>query len=96
MPVAVVGQQVDIAIQGGMLTQSRFGFGIPLYRSEVVALVAAVPGVSDVTCLRFAFTGEDRRLRQVLAPAGGQILRLDNDRTAPGNGQVTYRLKDVR
>lgn len=96
VPVAIVGQQVDNAIQAGLLTPGRFGFGVPLYRSEVVAMVATVPGVADVTCLRFAFTGEERRLREVLAPARGQVLRLDNDRTAPGNGQVTYRLKGVR
>jgi hypothetical protein len=93
--VAVVGQQIDNAIQAGLLTPGRFGFGTSLYRSAAVALVATVPGVADVTCPRFAFTGEARR-REVLTPARGQILRLDNDPMAPANGQITYRLKGVR
>lgn len=94
--VAVVARQVDSAIQGDLLAPGQFTFGVPLYRSAVVALVAAVPGVLDVTCLRFAFTGEGDRRREVLTPARGQVLRLGNDPRAPGNGQVSYRMKGIR
>ncbi len=84
--VAVAGPQIDSAIQVSLVAPGRFCFGVSLTRSTVVALVAAVPGVEDVTCLRFAFTGEDseRRRRDILTPARGQILRLDND---PGNAR---------
>lgn len=94
--VAVAGQQIDSAIQASFLAPGTFTFGVSLYRSAVVALVAAVPGVADVTCLRFAFTGEGHRRREVLRPARGQILRLDNDPRSPGDGQLIYRLKGVR
>ena len=94
--VAVAGPQIDSAIQASLVAPGTFSFGDSLYRSAVVALVAAVPGVADVTCLRFAFTGEGRRRREVLTPARGQILRLDNDSGDPGSGQIIYRLRGVR
>ena len=94
--VGLAGQQIDSAIQASLLAPGTFAFGTSLYRSAVVALVAAVPGVADVTCLRFAFTGEERRRREVLTPARGQILRLDNDPRIPANGQISYRLRGVR
>lgn len=96
--LAAVGQQIDDALRRSLLAPGRFGFGVSLPCSTVVALVAAVPGVEDVTCLRFAFTGEDseRRRRDMLTPARGQILRLDNVPGTPGSGQITYRLKGAR
>ncbi len=94
--VGLAGQQIDSAILASLLAPGTFAFGVSLYRSAVVALVAAVPGVADVTCLRFAFTGEERGRREVLTPARGQILRLDNNPRVPRNGQITYRLRGVR
>lgn len=94
--VGLAGQQIDSAIQASLLAPGTFAFGVSLYRSAVVALVAAVPGVADVTCLRFAFTGAERGRREVLTPARGQILRLDNNFRIPGNGQISYRLRGVR
>ena len=83
--LAAVGPQIDERDPGAASWRpGRFAFGDSLHCSAVVALVAAVPGVEDVTCLRFAFTGEDeRRRREVLTPARGQILRLDNDSRRP-------------
>jgi hypothetical protein len=79
----------------GLFAPDNFTFGTPLYASRVYATAMGVAGVESVTLIRF------QRLRRTAAgelaagkivPAETEMLRLDNDSSAPENGQLELQM----
>ena len=86
---ALVGNGRD-----GFFAPDRFTFGDPLRRSALEAAVQAVPGVRGVTAIRIRPRGVEswRSFDEPEYPvAVNELLRVDNDKAAPGNGVVTVR-----
>ena len=93
-----VREQVLEALVGngrdGFFAPDRFTFGDPLRRSALEAAVQAVPGVRGVTAIRIRPRGVEswRSFDEPEYPvAVNELLRVDNDKAAPGNGVVTVR-----
>ncbi|WP_053227443.1 baseplate J/gp47 family protein [Solirubrobacter soli] len=90
---AALAATVDVTLREGLLTPGRFGFGTRLHRSDLVRMVAALPGVLDVTLARFDWTSRDGSGRlEDLEPPFGHVIRIDNDPAAPEHGTVSFRL----
>ncbi|SHN52971.1 putative baseplate assembly protein [Geodermatophilus obscurus] len=75
----------------GLFHPDRFTFGQPLFLSEVVAAVAAIPGVVSARATRFqrlgmAAAGELEA--EVLRTAPQEIVRLAADVNAPEHGRL--------
>jgi hypothetical protein len=88
----VVGAAVDDALRDAFLRPGRFGFGDALYRSELIAVAASVPGIADVTVRRLAWVGEAAS-RDALVPPFGRVLRIDNDALRPQLDTIVYRFR---
>lgn len=76
-----------------------FGFGTPLYLSEVYRAAMAVPGVAfaEVTrCRRFGRTPAGEIEQGYLKAADLEVLRLDNDRSFPERGTLELTLEGGR
>ncbi len=93
--LAAITTTIDAALAPHVSDPHSFGFATSLYRSEVIAWLAGLPGVLDVTPARFRWTGDarDAPALEHLMPGFGQIIRIDDDPTAPGNGSVSFRLR---
>jgi hypothetical protein len=79
----------------GLFASDNFTFGTPLYASRVYATAMNVAGVESVQLIRF------QRLRRTPAgelaageilPAATEVLRLDNDPSAPENGRLELQM----
>jgi predicted phage baseplate assembly protein len=84
---------VDRALRARLLGPGRFGFGTGLHRSDLVALLAGLPGVADVTLERFAWTSLPGPAHADLQPPFGHVIRIDDDPAAPEHGSVSFRLR---
>lgn len=76
--------------------RSRFGFGQPVWASPIVAAIRALPGIVDVELSTFGFLDEVRvpvSPPEVLAVAGLEIARLDNDVDHPERGVARVRVR---
>jgi hypothetical protein len=83
----------------GFFHPAEFGFGDPLIVSRLYAAIIGVRGVAAVEIDVLTPIGPTDETQQVLARGSlqvfpGQILRLDNDPSAPANGTLTIRVKD--
>lgn len=84
---------------GGFFDPDRFGFGRPVYLSEVVAAATAVEGVAAVEVLEFHRWGEPpgdeiERGRVEVGPL--EIARVRSDPNAPQLGVVDFVLEGGR
>ncbi len=71
-----------------------FGFGRPLYLSQVIARAMEVPGVADARAITFAPIGESSApyLQAGKIPAGPlQVIRVLGTPGAPEDGFITFR-----
>ena len=93
--LAAISPTIDAALAPHISAPHSFGFATSLYRSEVIAWLTGLPGVLDVRLTRFRWTGDarDAPAHEQLTPSFGQIIRIDDDPTAPGNGSVSFRLR---
>lgn len=79
--------------QLGFFHPDNLTFAEPVYLSQVIAAVMEVPGVSSVEAERFQRLGEPSQgeLENGFIPMGRlEIARLDNDPSAPQNGQIDF------
>jgi hypothetical protein len=79
----------------GFFYPDRFGFGQPLYLSQLYAAVMAVEGVESASAKRFQRFGKvaQHELEQgYIAMDRLEIARLDNDRNFPENGVLTLNM----
>jgi predicted phage baseplate assembly protein len=92
--LAGTAEAVDLAIQRAFLDTGSFHFGTALHRSELVTVVAAVPGVVDVSVAQLRWTRQPagEPAAETLLPPLGRILRIDNDPRRPRNGSIGYEL----
>jgi hypothetical protein len=73
----------------GFFAPDNFSFGQPLERSVLEAAIQAVPGVAGVTCIRFRARGRSAGFAEMgdtVAVGANQIIRCDNDPSAPERG----------
>ena len=85
---------IDRALRSSFLAPDRFGFGDALHRSDVLTTIAAVPGVANVSVLRFERYGEYRRdAAETIQPPFGHIVRIDNDGARPQDGVIVYTIR---
>ncbi len=83
----------------GFFHPDRLTFGDGLYVSQVVSAAAARPGVAhvEVTALHRSDRGPAGELAAgVLTLGHGEVVRFDNDRTAPQNGRLCLNLEGGR
>ena len=77
-------------------TPDNFTFGDPLYRAEVEAAVAAVPGVlavDDIELRRRGQTDFAPFTETRIEVGSDRILRLRNDPRRPDQGSLQVRLR---
>jgi predicted phage baseplate assembly protein len=94
----VMGSGETSAGKRGFFHPDNFTFGDPVYLSRIVATAMKVPGVvwvdiddSDGKPNRFQRFGEDSRGeigKGVIVVAPLEIIRVDNDPTAPHHGRI--------
>lgn len=83
----------------GFFHPDALTFGTPIAVSSLVAAVAAVPGVDEVTVTRlqrFAVPDTGALDDGVLQLGPDEIARVDNDPSAPENGTLTLDLRGGR
>ncbi|GHJ47488.1 putative baseplate assembly protein [Catellatospora sp. TT07R-123] len=71
--------------------RGRFTFGQALERSELeiaAQRATGVDGVVSVTCRRRGYTADFQAMGDTLTVAGDEIVRVDNDPSAPGRGSL--------
>jgi hypothetical protein len=99
-----VEEQVLIALFGkggirprvGFFSPDNFTFGQPLERSRVEAVIQAVPGVRAVEGVRIRRRGwfPWRAFSELTYRAGdNELVRVENNRLAPGRGSVSLEMK---
>jgi hypothetical protein len=95
--LAAMSAAVDALVRRELLAPSRRRFGVGLYRSEVVTLLAGIAGVLDVTLLRFDWTRSDPSAPhpEALLPPFGSILQIAQEQAAPQHGSFSFRLRSV-
>jgi len=87
-------QRVLSNAAGGFFAPGTFTFGQPVYQSQLLATVMAVPGVERVEIEKFCrFDGTPATCEEVIIPGPLEIARLDNDESAPYNGRLYMRLE---
>jgi hypothetical protein len=77
----------------GFFSPDAFGFGQPLYVSQVVTAALGVSGVAWVEVKRFGRWHEKSNAAVAIgyvAVAPTDVVRLDNDPNAPQNGQISF------
>lgn len=80
-----------LAAFAALFAPGNFTFGTPLYESRIYAVAMAVAGVESVTVTRMQrlrMTPAGELAAGVIHAAALEILRLDNDPSAPENGQI--------
>ena len=78
---------------------SRFGFGQPLERSALEAVIQALPGVAGVLCIHYRLrdhTAGFQEMGDEVQVGSNQILRCDNDPSRPGNGALSITVQGGR
>ncbi len=83
----------------GFFHPDQLTFGEPIYVSRIIAAAQALAGISAVGASRLErmFAGPDGELEQgFLAIGADEVARLDNDRSLPGHGRLTLRLRGGR
>jgi hypothetical protein len=79
---------------GGFFAPDKFTFGQPVYQSQLLATVMAVPGVERVEIEQFCrFDTTPTTCEEVISPGPLEIARLDNDEAIPSNGRLSIRLE---
>ncbi len=79
----------------GFFHPDAFTFGQPVFLSQLYQAALAVEGVASVEVTRFQRYGKraaGEREKGVLRPADMEIVRLDNDPSAPENGRLTFAM----
>lgn len=80
---------------GGFFAPDNFTFGQPVYQSQLLAAIMAVSGVKRVEIEQFCrFNSPSATCEEVISPGPLEIVRLDNDETAPYNGRLVMRLEN--
>jgi hypothetical protein len=78
----------------GFFAPDHFTFGQPIYQSQLLAVVMAVPGVQQVAIEQFCrFDTAPSTCAEDISPGPLEIVRLDNDETAPYNGMLKIHLE---
>ncbi len=78
----------------GFFNPDHFTFGQPIYQSQLIATVMAVPGVQQVEIEQFCrFDTTPSTCVEDISPGPLEIVRLDNDETAPYNGILKIHLE---
>ncbi|HJT55694.1 MAG TPA: baseplate J/gp47 family protein [Ktedonobacteraceae bacterium] len=95
---SVVGKALAQALsnqEGGFFFPDNFTFGQPIYSSQLIASVLAVAGVQQVEIEQFCrFDITPSTCAEDITPGTLEIVRLDNDATAPYNGILHIHLED--
>ncbi len=79
----------------GFFHPDAFTFGQPVYLSQLYQRALALPGVASVEVTRFQRHGKSpagEREAGVLQPSDLEVIRLDNDPSAPENGRLTFTM----
>ena len=72
----------------------HFTFGQPIYQSQLIATVMAVPGVQQVNVQQFCrFDTTPSTCVEEISAGPLEIVRLDNDEAAPYNGILTIHIE---
>jgi predicted phage baseplate assembly protein len=84
-----------------LFSPTKLAFATTIYSSPVIAAVHAVAGVRSATLTRFGFLGDPAPPPGATLPASltvgaMEIVRLDNDPAAPGNGYTVVTLEGGR
>lgn len=80
----------------GFFHPDHFGFGQPMYLSQIVATAMSISGVTQVDIERFQRWGRPARheLASGRIDVGPlEIVRVDNDPRTPDNGLITFRVE---
>jgi hypothetical protein len=83
----------------GFFAADNFSFGQPLEPSVLEAAIQRVPGVAGVTCIRFRMRGRSAGFSEMTGPVSvgaNQIIRCDNDPSAPEHGAFTITVDGGR
>jgi hypothetical protein len=75
----------------GFFHPNNFTFGGPLERSRLEAAVQSAPGVAGVVCVHYRVRGRTQGLAEmpdVVTVGADQIIRCDNDPSAPEHGSI--------
>lgn len=79
---------------GSFFAPDKFTFGQPVYQSQLLTTVMAVPGVERVEIEQFCRCDTTpTTCEEVIAPGPLEIARLDNDEAIPSNGRLSIRLE---
>lgn len=79
---------------GGFFSPDNFTFGLPIYQSKLIAAVMAVSGVQQVSVQQFCrFDLTTPACEEDISPGPLEIVRLDNDESAPYNGTLHIQLE---
>lgn len=92
--LTLVGGAIDAALASTFLDPRHFTFETELHQSDLIATVADVDGVADVTVVRLHWsrTAAGGRIHDTLTPRRGAIIRVDGGAGAPSNGRLEYRI----
>jgi hypothetical protein len=88
-------RELDAVFAHDLLAPDRFGFGTPLYPSDLVDVGLSADGVVDVTVPVLDWQGAPGRphARDELTPPTGRIIRIADDLLAPERGRLRYRIR---
>ena len=94
---SVVGNALAKALSNtasGFFAPDHFTFGQPIYQSQFLAAVMAVPGVQQVEIEQFCrYDTVPSTCVEDISPGPLEIVRLDNDETTPYNGMLKIHLE---
>ncbi|BAY08536.1 putative baseplate assembly protein [Calothrix sp. NIES-2098] len=82
--------------QPGFFNPDRFSFAQPVYLSQVIAQAIKVTGVESVNVTRFKRWGQPARNERetgAITVAPLEIIRVDNDPSAPENGRIEFDME---
>jgi hypothetical protein len=80
---------------GGFFRADNFTFGQPLQRSALEAAIQHAPGVAGVLCIKVRVRGRTAgftEMPDVVTVATDQIIRCDNDPSAPERGSINVNV----
>jgi predicted phage baseplate assembly protein len=83
--------------QPGLFNPSRLAFATPVYSSPIVAAVQDLDDVTEVVLERFGLLEPAATaVASAITPGTLEIVRLDNDPTAPEHGYATVHIEGGR